>query len=153
MRARLLFAGLVLGPTLACTRAPAVDSNDPYGSGSTLVIGNIDGAGTSLRVIVGPDTVRAGQSASFTVNTFGSSCQRPESTAVVLTAQLAVITPYDRLPRPDVACTADYGERPHPVALTFTAPGAATIRVRGRMYRQGGGTTLDSVTRAITVIP
>lgn len=128
------------------------DPTDPYGPSSVLSIGNIDASGISTRVIVGPDTVRAGQSVSFTINTFGSSCLRPESTAVVRSDRLAVLTPYDRSPGPNFACTADYGTRPHPVTLSFPTAGSATIRVRGMMYAQGGS-RLDSLTRTITVLP
>ncbi|HEU4699809.1 MAG TPA: hypothetical protein VFS40_11560 [Gemmatimonadales bacterium] len=119
------------------------------------VVGLIAAGGPAgAAVIEGPDTLRVGQGASFTINTFGSSsCTQPDGAAVAVTGLVAEVTPYDRVPRGDTYCTADIGARPHPVTLTFAQPGTAIIRVLGESFDARGRRVRDTVTATRPVLP
>jgi hypothetical protein len=85
-----------------------------------------------LEVIRAPERVAVNQEVEITVITYGSSsCITPDGADVEVTGHLAVVTPYDRVPTGEVACTADLASHPRPVRLTFAEGGPALIRVMG----------------------
>ena len=136
-----LLCGLVVTTLAGC--APIGNSSSERDIGQIHL--RLD---SMMPVIIAPDTVGRAVSFAVVVNTFGSSsCTTPDGVALVITPQLARITPYDRI-QTQGACTADYASRPHPVTVRFTDPGAATLRVIGRV-----GTALDSVDRVVVVTP
>jgi hypothetical protein len=110
-----------------------------------------------VQVVIAPDTVPVGTQFTVTVNSFGSSsCTHPDGADLTIVGGLATISPYDRVPADgaDVVCTADVAARPHPVLLRFTAPGSATIRVRGYQYdEQAQQRVIGTVDRTIAIEP
>ena len=90
------------------------------------------GSITATRVIVAPDTVRAGERFIASISTFGSgSCTRPTSSTSYLGGSLADISVWDRLQVSGI-CTSDLKQFPRDVSIVFTTPGLATIRVNGQ---------------------
>jgi hypothetical protein len=103
-----------------------------------------------LEVIRAPERVAVNQAFAITVITYGSSsCITPEGADVAVTGRVAVVTPYDRVPRGEVACTDDLAPHPRPVRITFAEPGPALIRVVGTAL-DGAPATHE---RQITVTP
>ncbi len=86
--------------------------------------------------VAAPDTVAVGQSFTVTVTTTGpNGCWRKDHTEVSGDGLVAVISPYDfdrRDEDPNTACHQAVVYPEHTAELRFDAPGAATIRVRGR---------------------
>ena len=119
---RLPLTLMLLAAATACATGPD----------TARVPGNISAGGTDWPVYTGPRTAVAGQAFSATVFTFGSSsCTTPDGADVTVTGLDAEVVPYDRVPAAPVACTADFGQHPHPVTLRFDTAGSATLRVRG----------------------
>jgi hypothetical protein len=107
--------------------------SSPTGDDFVTVPGVImSGGGLAARVIVAPDTVRAGEDFAATLSTFGSSsCTRPTATLAYAGSALIDLSLYD-LQRVSGPCTDDLQQFPRNVSLQFTSVGLATIRVRGR---------------------
>jgi hypothetical protein len=100
-----------------------------------VVLGAIDG-GAGLELVRGPDVFTAGQATDLVVNTFGSSsCTTPDHVDLKHPEPMVYeVLPWDRVPDGNVPCTADYGERPHPITLAYPRTGTGTIRIIGRRY-------------------
>jgi hypothetical protein len=125
------------------------------GPDTRRVIGTIDG-GIGNSVIMAPDTVEVGSSFTATIQTFGSSsCTQADGVALTLGPSEARVTPYDRVPvGKDVVCTADIAPHPHPVALSFTQVGPATIVVLGQILTPGTWEPArGTVTKQLLVLP
>ena len=113
------------------------------GSGLVAVATLLTGCGllTGPEAVIGrvaavdaPDTVRAGEAFTVTVQTVGSNgCWRADRTEVDLGALRAVVTPYDVEDREsDEACTMALVDIIHEATLTFERAGTAEVVVRGR---------------------
>jgi hypothetical protein len=100
---------------------------------SRRVVGSIPSERPPLMdVIRAPAQVAVDQAFPITVITYGSSsCTTPDGADVQVAGRVAVITPYDRIPGGNVACTADLAQHPRDVRITFSEAGPATIRVIG----------------------
>lgn len=106
-------------------------STDP---GWRKVVGLVDPGGAFHPALVAPDTVAAGAPFAVTVTTYGSSsCTRPSGAEVEVGGLTAEITPYD-LQATRGACTDDLRAYARDVALRFTTPGEAVVRLRGRRF-------------------
>jgi hypothetical protein len=100
------------------------------------VVGTIDAGGTLDQVIEAPSTVRAGQSFSITVSTFGNSCVSAAGADVVVQGLVATITPYDVIS--GGTCLDYLKAYPRTLELRFGQAGRATILVNGRSFYQAG---------------
>ncbi|HEY0735723.1 MAG TPA: hypothetical protein VGD69_12505 [Herpetosiphonaceae bacterium] len=99
------------------------------------VVGSIPNDTPESEVIKAPATAAVNQTITLTVNTYGSSsCTTPDGARVEVNGLTATITPLDRIPRGDVACTSDLAARPHTVEVTFAEAGEAVIRVIGQGF-------------------
>jgi hypothetical protein len=102
-----------------------------------------------IPVVVAPESARAGVSFQVRVVTRGSSsCTRADGAEVHVNGLVAEITPYDRVQRGPVACTADLSPIPREVSLRFAAAGEAVVRVIGR-----GAGGREEVEVRLTVLP
>lgn len=103
-----------------------------------------------LTVLDVPPEVRANQPFTITVTTYGSSsCTIIDGADVQVTGVVALITPYDRQPVGNIACTADLALHPRNVPVTLSTAGRTTIRIIGQNF-DGKRTTKE---RIITVAP
>ena len=105
------------------------------GSRTVREEGVISSYGDTDGVILVPDTVRADETFTVTIQTFGDGCVEAADMEVVVTGDLAVLTPYDliTIPGRNEACP-QIGKRPkHTAQITFEEPGSVTLRVKGML--------------------
>ena len=134
--------------------AGAAGCSNPASLDTRRVVGIID-PGVQVATIEAPETVRLGARFTATVNSFGSStCTSPDGVRLTRGPAEARVTPYDRVPADDnIVCTADIAPRPHPVELSFTEPGRATIVAQGYIIDQtSGARLLGEVKKTIVVV-
>jgi hypothetical protein len=106
------------------------------------------------KVIEVADTVRVGQAVPIVVHTvLPDGCWRTDGEDVRQTGMTVEITPHDARSDAQV-CTLIYAFGAHRTSATFTTPGTATIRVSGRLVREGTVTTSEPIAaqRTITVV-
>jgi hypothetical protein len=142
-----LAVGASAGLALAC--------GSPTDPNTQRVVGTIDRALSSARVIDAPGEVHSGVPFAVTVRTVGSStCVSPAGGGVEVSGALARITPYDLVPEPghDVVCTRDYAVHPRDLSVTLKQPGPARLRVVG-LSASSADPVLDSVEVQLTVTP
>jgi hypothetical protein len=103
------------------------------------------------QVLSAPDTVNAGVPFQAVVTTIGASgCWRADGATTTMTVRQATITPYDFVHSrfadgSPMFCTAALVSLPRTVAITFAEAGEATIRVEGRVVRNGDLTGMQPV--------
>jgi len=103
------------------------------------IIGVIAVAGdTTTKVLVVPDSARAGTGFQVTVTTFGNGCDRAGEVEVEMRGLVATLHPYDYTRRDAAACDPAVRRFPRSTTLTFAERGDALVRVQGR--RIGPGT-------------
>ncbi len=94
-------------------------------------------ASFASRVLVAPDSVRAGVPFTVTVSSFGSTtCTRADGATLIVAGVLATIAVWDR-EQVGGACTDDLRQFPRDVSVQLLTAGRATIRVQGRAYPAG----------------
>lgn len=152
--ALLLLLAAPLG-LAACRREPVTEVTDtgaevnltPPAAGWRLLPGRIDVARSSVQAIASPPSVRAGETFTVTINTYGSSsCTRPNGHRLRVSGRTADITALDWEAPDDTPCTRDLRYFPHQIPLRFERAGDATLRVRARDPR-GDEATYDVVVR------
>jgi hypothetical protein len=126
----------------------------------TTAAAALGSAGNEMQeqVLSAPDTVAAGVPFVATVTTIGASgCWQADGATTKMAAQQATITPYDfvRTHFSDgtpAVCTTALVSLPRTVTITFTTKGEATIRVEGRVVRNGDLTSTQPVAVEKSVI-
>ena len=87
-------------------------------------------------LVEAPDTVSAGAPFTVTVHTFGGGCIGPGDTVAEVQGSVVTVRPFDvvttHLPANQV-CTAAMYVYAHDVTVRVSQPGAALIRVIGRV--------------------
>jgi hypothetical protein len=124
---------LLVTSVLVASLLPAACGTGP--NDTHVLLGNIDG-GAGLQLVRGPDVLSAGTPTDFVVNTFGSSsCTTPDHADVKHPEPMVFeVTPWDRVPDGNVPCTADYGERPHPITIAYPQTGTGVLRIIGMRH-------------------
>jgi len=88
--------------------------------------------GEGLPVLEAPAVVRAEESFTVTVTTYGSSnCTRALSLTVIVDDLRATLIPYDSRVSAGGPCTSDLAAFPRTGRVTFARPGQGTLVVRG----------------------
>ena len=82
-------------------------------------------------VIEHTDTLAVGASGSVAVRTYGGGCIRQGVSEVSINGLTAAIEPFDSVHVAAEVCTSDLRLFRHVVAVRFTEPGTATLRIVG----------------------
>lgn len=106
-------------------------------------IGQIEGDGAPQRIQV-PDSAMIGKPVLVQLVTYGDGCVSQGDTDIVLTADVAEITPYDRRVVGD-GCPLVLREFEHQTTVTFDTSGDKIIRVNGRRTGSRAGERFDEV--------
>lgn len=123
----------LVGSFLALTGA----CRDPFGPDGVMHdagLGQLSYAREGVVVSV-PDSVHAGVPFAVHVRTYGGGCIRQGYVETRVGERMAEVTPVDFFPvrvKQGMACTADLRFHEHVAHITFSRPGIATVRVRGR---------------------
>lgn len=132
MRPMLLL--LVVSSTLLTSCSLLDDDDGPAAPpGQRSIVGTIEFYGDDPQ-IEAPARVRANESFTVTVHTFGNGCFSKGPTEVNVDNNTATITPLDFVPAayPNVICTEQLVILAHRATLQFARPGTARIRILGR---------------------
>ncbi|HEU4628639.1 MAG TPA: hypothetical protein VFS08_02810 [Gemmatimonadaceae bacterium] len=93
-----------------------------------------------------PDTVSAGAPFVVTVHTFGGGCIAKGDTEAEVQGSVVTVRPYDvvttQLPA-NHACTSEERHFAHEVTVRVTEPGAAVVRVVGRVAPGDSAATIE----------
>jgi hypothetical protein len=139
-RTTSLFPRLISMSLLLVLFAPACGAED-----RSVQVGFIEWVDEAF-AFDAPSTVQAGQSFEGILTTYGDGCVSLDRTDVLLHADSASITPFDREQPPSdgAACPLNVVLVLHHAQLVFASPGNKTITVYGR--RQPGGGSANSPT-------
>src|SRR3954468_23729198 len=124
------------------------------GADDVVDVGFVEWVGAPFTIEI-PSTVRTSERFEANLTTYGDGCTSSESTEVILQADSASITPYnrERIPSHDEGCPLNVILIPHQASLMFETPGTKRIIVRGRSQPGGGpGSVATDVERDISVI-
>ncbi|MFL5575668.1 MAG: hypothetical protein ACJ79S_06870 [Gemmatimonadaceae bacterium] len=100
---------------------------------------------TPLRVIELPDTVLVGQQVDVIVRTvLPDGCWRTDGESVRQSGLVVEVTPQDVRSDAQI-CPMIWSNGVHEFRVTFASRGTATVRVNGRLLRQGSQTTSEPV--------
>ena len=136
----------VLGGCESAAAPPPADGDE---AGLERLPSLLLGTGDTARIEL-PDTVAVNTAAAIVVPTAGGGCTREGDTEAAVAGLTADVRPYDIFPAPsaDLVCTADFRIIRHTATLRFSQAGRATVRVHGRLRRDGPTTV---VTRTLIV--
>lgn len=104
-----------------------------------------------------PDTVRVNVAFNATVYAVESSslyCNQPAGQTLTMEGSVARITIYvQHLNVRELTCPADIKLYPYAVSVRFPIVGVGTVRVVGSKYPWARPESLDSISRAVVVVP
>ena len=137
--------------TLGVAGVSCADSTGPTGNWQ-VDIGLLLPELSRAPVIAIPQNIVAGEPINVVINTFGSStCIRAAGVIVEgAGSRVQTLTPLDSVGIGQT-CTDDLAQHPHPVVLTFSQPGEATVRVRGYVRGSDLVRRLDTIEAVVTV--
>jgi len=139
--------------TLAIALLSCADSTATSGSWR-VEIGLLVPELSRIQAVVIPESIFVGRPIRVTVNTVGSStCVRPAGVVVEGSGtRVQTLTPLDSV-GVGMSCTDDLAQHSHPVTLTFSQAGSATIRVRGYVRGTDLVRRIETIQAQVTVRP
>ena len=98
-----------------------------------------------------PDTVQAGTEFTVQVSTYGNGCYRKGETEVVVSGNVATVTPWDYVDPSAGGCPDILLTFVHEATVAFPQPGSASVVIVGRAGGSMGEEPVE-VTRGVVVV-